>query len=49
LAIAACSTFFTSLAARRLEKVSADRAGWAPSPRIICATRLTLRGLVRTM
>src|SRR5262245_23449659 len=45
LAIAACSTFFTSLAARRLENASADSAGCAPRPRIICATRLTLRGL----
>src|SRR5688572_23693704 len=44
-AIAACRTFFSSLAARRLEKVSAAMAGCAPRPRIICATRLTLRGL----
>src|SRR5216683_3234829 len=47
LAIAACSTFLTSCAMRRREKVSSASADDALLPRIALATRLSLRGLVR--
>src|SRR5712691_10778296 len=47
LAIAACSTFLTSCATRRREKVSSATAVAALLPRIVWATRFNLRGLVR--
>lgn len=46
-AIAACSTFFTSPAMRRLEKVSSATARLASMFRMSWATRLSFRGLVR--
>src|SRR6267142_1369604 len=48
LAIAACNTFLTSCAMRRLEKVNSANADDAVLPRIALATRLSLRGLVRS-
>ena len=39
--------FRTVPAMRRLESLSSSSADWALSPRIACATRLSLRGLVR--
>src|ERR1700729_2728991 len=45
--MAACSTFLTSFAMRRRENVSSARAVAAALPRIIAATRFSLRGLVR--
>src|SRR3979490_3292772 len=47
--MAACSTLRTSCAMRRLLKVSCASAGRVPSPRIDCATRLSLRALQRSM
>src|SRR5258708_3363569 len=48
LAIAACSTFFTSLAIRRGEKLSSASARLAFLPRLICAPRFSLRALTRS-
>src|SRR3977135_4356278 len=42
-------TFLSSLATRLGEKVSVARAVSARCPRIDCATRLSLRGLVRIL
>src|SRR5712671_1702548 len=47
--MADCRTFFTSLAMRLREKVSVAKAVSADFPRIDCATRLSLRGLVRML
>src|SRR5215469_16753088 len=44
--MADCSTFFTAFAMRLGEKVSSLSAASAVLPRIDCATRLSLRGLV---
>src|SRR5229473_653114 len=45
LAMAACSTFLTSSATRRGEKVNSASALDALFPRMLCATRLSLRAL----
>ncbi len=49
LAIAEFSAFFTSCAMRFLEKVSSLTAEDAFLPRMVAATRSSLRGLTRTV
>src|SRR6516162_4425890 len=46
--MAACNAFLTSWAMRRRENVSSASADAAALPRIVAATRLSLRGLVRS-